>query len=163
MSSSRPSTVARTPLPVIESNVITRASSMPRSLAPATMALASGCSLSTSAEATRRSSSVSSWPPTGTTSVSSGLPRVMVPVLSSTTVSSLWAVSSASASLMSTPFCAPLPVPTMIDSGVASPSAHGHAMTSTVTAATTARDRFGPTTNQITNAMIEMKMATGTK
>ena len=61
-------------------------------------------------------------------------PSVIVPVLSRTIVSSLCAVSSASAERIRTPFSAPLPVPTMIDSGVASPSAHGQAMISTDTA-----------------------------
>ena len=46
--------------------------------------------------------------------------------------------SSAWASLISTPACAPRPTPTMIDMGVASPSAQGHAMMSTLTAATRA-------------------------
>jgi hypothetical protein len=36
--------------------------------------------------------------------------------------------------LTRTPAVAPRPVPTMIDIGVASPSAHGHAMISTATA-----------------------------
>ena len=71
--------------------------------------------------------------PNSTTSVTRGLPSVIVPVLSSTTASSLCAVSSAAPSRMSTPFSAPLPVPTMIAVGVASPSAQGHAMTSTAT------------------------------
>ena len=74
------------------------------------------------------------WPePNSTTSVTRGLPSVIVPVLSSTTTSSLCAVSSAAPSRMSTPFSAPLPVPTMIAVGVASPRAHGHAITSTAT------------------------------
>ena len=46
-------------------------------------------------------------------------PWVMVPVLSSTTVSMLWAVSNASADFIKMPFVAPLPVPTMIAVGVA--------------------------------------------
>ena len=44
--------------------------------------------------------------------------------------------SRASAFLISTPAWAPRPTPTMIDMGVASPSAHGQAMMSTATAAT---------------------------
>ena len=55
----------------------------------------------------------------------------MVPVLSSTMVSSLCAVSSASAERIRMPAWAPFPVPTMIDSGVARPSAQGQAMIST--------------------------------
>ena len=46
--------------------------------------------------------------------------------------------SSASAFLMSTPARRALPTPTMIDIGVARPSAHGHAMISTATAAISA-------------------------
>ena len=57
--------------------------------------------------------------------------RQMVPVLSSTTVSMLCAVSSASADLIKIPFAAPLPVPTIIAVGVASPNAHGQEMTRT--------------------------------
>ena len=97
--------------------------------------------------------------------MSAGLPAVMVPVLSSTMVSSLCAVSSASAERISMPARAPLPVPTMIDSGVASPSAHGQAMISTATADTSASVNAGagPTTNQTTNVAIAMTITTGTK
>ena len=53
----------------------------------------------------------------------------------------------------STPIVAPLPVPTMIDIGVASPSAHGQAMISTATALTSAcaSRGSGPTSAQTTN------------
>ena len=61
----------------------------------------------------------------------SGLPSVSVPVLSTTSVSTFSMRSSASAFLISTPACAPRPTPTMIDIGVASPSAQGQAMIST--------------------------------
>ena len=74
----------------------------------------------------------------GATATSLGLPSVSVPVLSTTSVSTFSSVSSASAFLISMPFCAPLPVPTMIDIGVARPSAQGHAMISTATALTSA-------------------------
>ena len=70
----------------------------------------------------------------GRTSGGPGLPAVMVPVLSSTIVSSFCAVSSASADRMRIPARAPLPVPTWTDSGVARPSAHGQAMISTAIA-----------------------------
>ncbi len=49
--------------------------------------------------------------------VGEGWFAVMMPVLSSTMVSSLCAVSRASVERMRTPAWAPLPVPTMIDSG----------------------------------------------
>mmetsp|Transcript_21180 Transcript_21180/g.58782 ORF Transcript_21180/g.58782 Transcript_21180/m.58782 type:complete len:202 (+) Transcript_21180:1999-2604(+) len=64
-------------------------------------------------------------------SVTSGRPMVSVPVLSKTTQSTLWARSSASPPLISTPREAPTPVATMTAVGVAKPKAHGHAMTST--------------------------------
>ena len=75
-------------------------------------------------------------PSAGTTAVTAGLPSVSVPVLSTTSVSTFSMRSSASAFLISTPAWAPRPTPTMIDIGVASPSAHGQAMISTATAAT---------------------------
>jgi hypothetical protein len=89
----------------------------------------------------------------------------MVPVLSRTTVSSFCAVSSASAERIRMPAWAPFPVATMIDSGVARPSAQGQAMISTATAATSARVNAGagPATNQIANVAIAIAMTTGTK
>ena len=83
-----------------------------------------------------------------------GLPSVSVPVLSTTSVSTFSNRSSASAFLISTPDCAPRPTPTMIDIGVASPSAHGQAMISTETAATRpkAKRGSGPNIAQATKA-----------
>ena len=68
-------------------------------------------------------------------SVTRGLPSVRVPVLSRTTVSTFRATSRLSASFIRIPLSAPLPIPTMIAVGVASPRAHGQAMISTVTMA----------------------------
>ena len=48
-----------------------------------------------------------------------------------------------SAFLISTPDCAPRPVPTMIDIGVAKPSAHGQAMISTATELTSGESHCG--------------------
>ena len=78
----------------------------------------------------------SSKPDAGATATTFGLPSVSVPVLSMTSVSIFSIRSSASAFLISTPACAPRPTPTMIDIGVARPSAQGQAMISTLTAAT---------------------------
>ena len=71
----------------------------------------------------------------------------------------------ASAFLKSTPIVAPLPVATMIDSGVASPSAHGHAMMSTATALMSAWAirGSGPTTPQTTNVVTAIRRTIGTK
>ena len=63
--------------------------------------------------------------------VTLGLPSVSVPVLSTTSVSIFSMRSSASAFLIRMPACAARPTPTMIDIGVASPSAQGQAMIST--------------------------------
>ena len=132
------STMPMAPLPLGASKPITRASSMLRSFAAATIAAASGCSLACSTLAAKRSTVASSKPSAGMTAVTFGLPSVSVPVLSTTSVSIVSMRSSASAFLISTPASAPRPTPTMIDIGVASPSAHGQAMISTVTAATSA-------------------------
>ena len=72
-----------------------------------------------------RQHSASVTPAAATTATRRGLPSVRVPVLSTTSVSTFSSVSSASAFLIRTPACAPRPVPTMIDMGVARPSAQG--------------------------------------
>ncbi len=63
-----------------------------------------------------------------------GLPSVSVPVLSTIIVSRRLKFSMADASRNRMPCVAALPVATMIDMGVARPSAQGHAMISTATA-----------------------------
>ena len=87
----RPSTRPSTPLPVSDCEVGRRVESQRRARsAPATIAAASGCSLPRSRLAARRSSSVSSSTPgAATTATSLGLPSVSVPVLSTTSVSTL--------------------------------------------------------------------------
>ena len=77
-------------------------------------------------------------PGAGSTWTTLGRPSVSVPVLSTTSVSTFSMRSRASASRISTPCCAPRPTPTMMDIGVASPSAQGQAMMSTATAAISA-------------------------
>ena len=93
-----------------------------------------------------------------------GLPSVSVPVLSITMVSTRSNRSSASASRIRMPECAPRPTPTMIDIGVARPSAQGQAMISTVTAATSAKVKrgSGPNTIQAANASKAAAITAGT-
>ncbi len=100
----------------------------------------------------------------GTMATTFGLPSVSVPVLSTTSVSIFSMRSSASAFLISTPACAPRPTPTMIDIGVARPSAQGQAMMSTLTAATrpNAMRGSGPNQAQAPNAISATAMTTGT-
>ena len=98
------------------------------------MAAASGCSLPWSRLAASRSTSASVWPATPLARSNVGRPSVRVPVLSTIRVSTLRRFSMAAASRNSTPWPAPRPVATMIDMGVARPSAQGQAMMSTATA-----------------------------
>src|SRR3989338_1988421 len=97
-----------------------------------TMAWATGCSDLLSSEAKTCSMFSSD------TLVTSGLPRVKVPVLSTTTVSTLWSFSSVAASLIKMPSLAPFPTPTIMAVGVANPSAQGQAITSMLTNDTSA-------------------------
>ena len=91
--------------------------------------------------------------------------RSSVPVLSTTSVSAFCSVSSASAFLMSTPFSAPLPVPTMIAIGVARPRAQGQAMMSTATALTSAwaSRGSGPAALQTMKVSTAIASTAGTK
>ena len=95
-------------------------------------------------------------------SVTWGLPWVRVPVLSSTTVSMAWRVSRASADLTRMPFSAPLPVPTMIATGVARPRAQGQEITSTATPAVRACSGLWVTASQTRAVTAAMTMTTGT-
>mmetsp|Transcript_17581 Transcript_17581/g.49481 ORF Transcript_17581/g.49481 Transcript_17581/m.49481 type:complete len:269 (-) Transcript_17581:922-1728(-) len=92
-----------------------------------------GCSLCASAAAASASSRGWPQPPPSMVrqSVTCGRPWVSVPVLSNTMASTLCARSRASPPLMSRPWAAPTPVPTMTAVGVARPRAHGHATTTT--------------------------------
>ena len=129
-----------------------------------TIAAASGCSLPRSMPAASCRSVFSSKPGAGTTAVTRGLPSVRVPVLSTTRVSIFSMRSSTSAFLIRMPDCAARPTPTMIDIGVASPSAQGQAMISTVTAATSALEKrgSGPKTSQAMNAASATAITAGT-
>ncbi|MNI26937.1 hypothetical protein D3C73_806580 [compost metagenome] len=96
--------------------------------------------------------------------VTAGRPSVSVPVLSTMIVSTFSICSSASAFLIRTPACAPRPTPTMIDIGVASPSAQGQAMIRTETAATRPKEKrgSGPQTDQAMKARTATAITAGT-
>ena len=83
--------------------------------------------------------------------------------MSNTTVFILYAVSRASPLLIRIPFSAPFPVPTIIDVGVASPNAHGHAITSTAIKNDNAVTNPLPLTNQATPVIIAIPITIGTK
>ncbi|MPM97895.1 hypothetical protein SDC9_145075 [bioreactor metagenome] len=125
---------ASIPFPGIERKFFVSARLRSLSSAPLTIASPSGCSDPFSAVAAIKSTSCCSRPETANMSVNFGVPSVSVPVLSNTMVSSLCALSRASPPFIRTPFSAPLPVPTIIAAGVASPTAHGQEITRTVIA-----------------------------
>ena len=129
-----------------------------------TIASPRGCSDRVSSEAARSSSSGGVSPEAGTTAATSGRPRVRVPVLSKTTVSTRPAVSSASPPRTRIPASAPFPVPTMIAVGVARPMAHGQAMITTPMKAVRASVKrgSGPTSIQATNVSDAITRTSGT-
>ena len=136
---------------------------MPLSLAAVITASASGCSLPFSRPAAMARNSCSETPLTVVISVTTGRPSVIVPVLSMTTVSTDCAISSASPDLMRMPFSAPLPVPTMMATGVARPSAHGHEMTRMQMAIEKANSTLAPMASQTAPASTAIAMTAGTK
>mmetsp|Transcript_4438 Transcript_4438/g.19893 ORF Transcript_4438/g.19893 Transcript_4438/m.19893 type:complete len:230 (+) Transcript_4438:1272-1961(+) len=99
--------------------------------AAATTASASGCLEFFSTAAADAMTSASFRPSRTATFLTTGLPTVSVPVLSNTTVSSSCVRSSTSPPRIKRPCLAPRDVPTRTAVGVARPSAHGHATTST--------------------------------
>ncbi len=131
---------------------------------PSTTARASGCSLGSSSADASAKARDSSKPPNVYTPINAGLPSVSVPVLSTTSVSTSRSASIAAASRNSTPARAPRPLATMIEIGVARPSAHGQAMIRADTAAIRACASFGsgPNTAQATNASTATATTAGT-
>mmetsp|Transcript_5039 Transcript_5039/g.16784 ORF Transcript_5039/g.16784 Transcript_5039/m.16784 type:complete len:379 (+) Transcript_5039:336-1472(+) len=106
-------------------------------------ARAMGCSLCDSAAATARRNCASATTLRKiATSTTVGFPTVRVPVLSNATTVTCPARSNPSAPLMRIPLDAPTPVPTITAVGVARPSAHGHAVTSTLTPNISAKTIF---------------------
>ena len=133
---------------------------MLRSLLYAITASARGCSEPFSALAAycRKILSLSAI-----TSVTTGFPCVIVPVLSNIIVSILCVVSRASPLFMSIPFSAPFPVPTIIAVGVASPSAHGQAITNTAINIVSANTSPDPLIYHARPATIAITITIGTK
>ena len=100
--------------------------------------------------------------PNGIISVTAGVPLVIVPVLSSATISTLPVSSSEVAVLNRTPLFAPIPLPTIIATGVASPSAHGQLMTSTEMALASAKSNALPTISQTIKVTVAIPITAGT-
>ena len=155
------STAPRAPLPWMDSKFSTAPSSMSSSSAPRTTALPIGCSEpDSSVPAILRNCARF---PSVTTSTSVIAPRVRVPVLSKTTVSTPFARSNTSAFLNRTPISAPRPEPTMIAVGVARPRAQGQAMISTATPLRTAVATSPEKSSQVTATASAITITTGTK
>ena len=161
-SASAPSISARTPLPGRAVKPSVAPGSIPRLCAPLSTAFARGCSLRLSRVEAKRRSSSSLTPSAGITSVISGVPAVMVPVLSSTTVSTLPAASIETAVLNSIPCFAPMPLPTIIATGVASPRAQGQLITSTDIPRASAKPTLLPSSSHTMNVTAAMDMTVGT-
>ena len=126
-----PSALAVRPFPATALNSLTSSAETPFSSPYLRTAFARGCSLFFSSAYASRSNSSSATPSAVMISVTSGCPLVMVPVLSSATICTLPVSSRETAVLKSRPFFAPTPLPTIMATGVASPSAHGQLITST--------------------------------
>ena len=132
------------------------------SLHSARIALARGCSLLASKLPARDNSSFFVMPSAGITSVTFGTPSVMVPVLSSATMSTCPVSWRLSAVLKRIPFLAPTPLPTIIATGVASPRAQGQLTTNTVMALARENPMGAPTNSQIIRVNSAMIITTGT-
>ncbi len=157
-----PATRASTPSPDFAVQDSGSRISIESSSALARIALASGCSLRISIDAAsfkKLSHDISQ----GTISVTTGFPRVIVPVLSSATIRIRPASSKAVPVLKRIPFFAPLPIPTMMATGVARPSAHGQLTTRTAIAWESANEKSAPRSFQTENVTIETRMTDGTK
>ena len=126
-------------------------------------AFASGCEEAFSTAAARASASSRRMPSAQKTSRTLGLPSVTVPVLSSTTVSTCFAVSSASPDRMRMPFAAPSPVPVITAAGVARPSAQGQAITSTDVHTRKIKDASAPAIAHSMPAASAIPITVGTK
>ena len=85
-----------------------------------------------------------------------------MPVLSNAIICVFPVSSNDTAVLNSTPCFAPTPLPTIIATGVASPSAHGQLMTNTEIALAIANPKVCPTSIQMKNVTIAMVITTGT-
>ena len=107
-------------------------------------------------------SSDSLTPSAGTRSVTRGSPLVMVPVLSKATISTFPVSSRETAVLKRIPFFAPIPFPTIMATGVASPKAHGQLMTRTEIPRAKAKAMVSPARSQPMVVIIAIMITAGT-
>ena len=96
-------------------------------------------------------------------SVTFGSPLVIVPVLSSATICVRPVASREAAVLNRMPFFAPIPLPTMMATGVARPSAQGQLMTSTEMPRARAKPKSRPRIIHTAMVSAAMPITVGTK
>ena len=135
---------------------------MPSSPAFTSTAFARGCSLFFSRENASSSSCRSVIPSAGITSVTLGSPLVMVPVLSRATISIFPVSSRETAVLNMIPCFAPIPLPTIMATGVASPRAQGQLMTSTEIPLARANPMLSPAISHTSMVTAAMAITAGT-
>ena len=135
---------------------------MPRLSTADVIALASGCSLFRSSTYAVKSNSSSLTLSSATRSVTFGSPFVIVPVLSNATISVFPVSSRETAVLNIIPCFAPIPLPTMIATGVASPSAHGQLITRTAIPLASAKPIVCPAISQIRVVTVAIPITAGT-
>ena len=135
---------------------------MPSARARSLIARASGCSLFFSRLQASARSSCSLFASARMISVTFGSPLVMVPVLSSATISILPASSRETAVLNIMPCFAPMPLPTIMATGVASPSAHGQLMTRTEMPRASAKPTLWPASSHTMVVMTAIVITVGT-
>src|SRR6185312_4173877 len=129
-----------------------------------TIACPMGCSEYFSEIDARRKILSTDTSDSGITSVTDNIPFVSVPVLSNAIMFIFLVISRFSPPLMSIPFSAALPPPTISADGVAIPSAHGHAMTITDTNARSEKvSPIPPKKNHPSADAIAIETTTGTK
>ena len=110
----------------------------------------------------RTSNSDSLIPFAGRISVTWGSPLVIVPVLSRATISIFPVSSRETAVLNIIPFFAPIPFPTIIATGVASPRAHGQLITSTEIPLARANPTLWPAKSHTTIVITAIVITVGT-
>ena len=163
-----PASIAVRPFPTTALKSVTSATAISSVLARSIMAFASGCSLLASTDAAIARSFPALLPvssknvSSGTISVTFGSPLVMVPVLSRATICVRPVASRLAAVLKSIPLFAPLPFPTIIATGVASPSAHGQLITSTEMPLASAKPTVSPAISHAIIVMIAIVITAGT-
>lgn len=158
-----PSTSASAPCPGMARNEAAGGTSMRRSCAVRRTARATGCSESRSTAAATRRASMSEMPSAALRATTRCCPSVRVPVLSKTTSSSRRASSRPRRSRTRSPARAASVVEMAMTRGIASPSACGHAITSTVTTLSAMKAPGAPAIHQPTAVAAAAAIATNVR